>query len=203
MSSGLQLVTQGLFQASGLSLATQGLIVLSSAPSGSSFTILSGAGFLPTVDVLLAFDPNQLAGDIAIENGDLARDQSLRTSLLLSLFTDRRATPEELVRVGGDDARGWWGDSVAEVQGDQFGSKLWLLRREKVIQETLNRAREYARAALAWMVEDGVASELGVEAAWLDDLVARAPRGILALGIEITKPTDVPERYALVWAGTA
>ena len=199
MSSGLSLITGGLFKPSGLSLVTQGLIVLASP--GSSF--VSGAPILPTIDVLLAFDPNTLAGDIAIENGDLARETSLRTAVLLSLFTDRRATPEELARFGGDDARGWWGDSIAEVDGDQFGSKLWLLGREKVLPETLNRAREYARQALSWLVEDGVASEVRVEAAWLDDLVERVPRGFLALGIEIQKPTDVPERYALVWAGTA
>jgi len=203
VSSGLNLITQGLFQASGTSLATQGLIVLSSAPTVSSFSFLSGAAILPTVDVMLEFNPELQGGDIGIENGDLRRDASLRTSVLLSLFSDRRANPEEVIRFGGDDARGWWGDGFAEVKGDQFGAKLWLLGREKVLPETLNRAREYTREALAWMVEDGVADEVLVDAAWLDDLVPRAPRGVLALGVEISKPTDVPERYALVWSGTA
>ena len=198
MSAGLELVTQGLFQASGLSFATQGLIILASG--GSSF--VTGTPTLPTVDVLLSFDPDLLAGDIAIEAGDLAREESLQTAILLSLFSDRRATKEELARFGGDDARGWWGDAIAEVEGDEFGSKLWLLSRGKAIPETLNRAREYARQALSWLIEDEVASGVTVEAAWLDALVPRAPRGFLALGIEIQRPTDVPARFALVWAGT-
>ena len=195
--SGLSLVTGGLFPASGLSLTTGGLLVLAS--SGSSFS--GTAALLPTLDALLAFDEVLLAGDISIEAGDLARETTLQTAVLLSLFTDRRATSDELARFGGDDARGWWGNELAEVEGDEFGSKLWLLAREKVVPETLNRAREYARQALAWMVEDGVAASVSVEAAWLDSLMARVPRGILALGVEIAKPTDVPERYALVWAG--
>jgi phage gp46-like protein len=195
--SGLSLVTGGLFPTSGLSLTTGGLLVLAS--SGSSFS--GTAALLPTLDALLAFDLDMLAGDIAIDSGDLARETTLQTAVLLSLFTDRRATADELARFGGDDARGWWGDELAEVEGDEFGSKLWLLAREKVLPETLNRAREYARQALAWMIEDGVASSVAVEAAWLDTLVPRMPRGILALGVEIAKPTDVPERYALVWAG--
>jgi phage gp46-like protein len=195
--SGLSLVTGGLFPTSGLSLTTGGLLVLAS--SGSSFS--GTAALLPTLDALLAFDLDMLAGDIAIDSGDLARETTLQTAVLLSLFTDRRATADELARFGGDDARGWWGDELAEVDGDEFGSKLWLLSREKTLPETLNRAREYARQALAWMIEDDVASSVAVEAAWLDTLVPRMPRGILALGIEIVKPTDVPERYALVWAG--
>jgi len=197
MSAGLELVTGGLFQSSGLSLTTGGLLFLSS--SSSSFP--GGASFLPTIDALLSYDPSILSSDISIEAGDLARDATLRTAILLSLFTDARATKDELAGFGGDDARGWWGDSIAEIEGDTFGSKLWLLGREKVIPETLNRAREYGRQALAWLVEDGVASGIIVESAWLDDLISPAPRGFLALGIEIQKPTEVPARFALVWAG--
>ena len=196
MSSGLDLVTEGLFDPTGLSLVTHGLIVLE---SGSSFS--TSAASLPTIDALFAFDEELLAGDIAIEAGDLAREVSLRTAVLLSLFSDRRASADELAVFGGDDARGWWADAIAEVEGDEFGSKLWLLARAKVLPETLNRAREYTRQALGWLVEDGVAAAVAVEAAWLSDLVESAPRGFLALGIEIERPTDVPQRYAILWAG--
>ncbi len=196
MSYGLELVTEGLFQASGLSLTTRGLLIV---PSTSSFA--ASAVALPTLDALLAYDTDALSSDVSIVDGDLAHEDSLRTAVLLSLFSDARATPDELAAFGGTDARGWWGDAISEVEGDAWGSKLWLLAREKVLPETLNRAREYARAALAWMIEDGVASEVTTEAAWLDDLVPRAPRGFLALGVEIQRPSDVPQRYAVVWSG--
>jgi phage gp46-like protein len=196
MSSGLELVTEGLFEDSGLSLTTHGLIVL-----GESGQVTPGGPLDATLDALLFFDPDTFSGDIRIKDGDLERETNFRTALLLSLFTDRRATAEELARFGGDDPRGWWGNEVAPVAGDEIGSKLWLLAREKVLPETLNRARIYARDALRWLIDDGVAARVDIEAAWLDEIDPRAPRGFLALGLDIVKPPDVSARFALVWAG--
>lgn len=197
MSTGLDLVTEGLFKPTGPTLATRGLIVLEDAGGG----ILPGGPLDPTLDALLFFDPETLSGDVRIKLGDLERETTLRTAVLLSLFSDRRATSDELARFGDDDPRGWWADEFAPVENDQIGSKLWLLAREKVLPETRARARTYAQEALRWMVEDGVAATLDVEVAWLDELDARAPRGFLALGIDITKPKGVSARYAVVWAG--
>lgn len=52
------------------------------------------------------------------------------------------------------------GDTWPAVQNDRTGSRLYLLRRSKLTNKTPQLARDYVREALAWMVEDGVASVL-------------------------------------------
>lgn len=96
---------------------------------------------------------------------DLAR---LQRAVLISLFTWRRAQPGDVA--AGEIRQGWWGDSFTSVAGDRIGSRLWLLQREKITQQTLLRAKEYASEALAWLVEDGLAArvEVAVERMGLD-----------------------------------
>lgn len=83
-------------------------------------------------------------------------------AVLVSLFTWRRANPDDALP--GDQRQGWWGDSFPTVPNDRIGSRLWLLSRAKLLPETVNRAREYAEEALRWLVEDGVASRVEVQA---------------------------------------
>lgn len=148
------------------------------------------------VDAALLFEAesfrSQFAGDVEIADGDLVRERGLVTAVFLSLFCDRRADDEELARFGGSDPRGFWGDVLAEVEEDELGSKLWLLLREKETEETANRAREYTRESLAWLVEDGIAEQVDVATEWLD-------RGLLGVGIAIAKPDSPAERFAFVW----
>lgn len=92
----------------------------------------------------------------------LANDEPLVRAVIISLFTWRRALPDD--PLPGDQRMGWWGDSFATVAGDRIGSRLWLLSREKLTAQTVERAREYAREALAWLVEDGVAARVEVDA---------------------------------------
>ena len=91
-----------------------------------------------------------------------AQQNPLVRSVLLSLFTWRRANPEDVLP--GESRMGWCGDSLASVVGDKFGSRLWLLRRAKLISKTYERAQEYATEALQWMLEDGVAAQIKVSA---------------------------------------
>jgi len=97
--------------------------------------------------------------DMLIVDNDLDTDEGLQTAILVSLFSDKRIDQDE-VEEGISDRRGWWGDEFPDVEGDEIGSKLWLLDRSKIIQETLNRAQEYAADALQWMLTDGVASKI-------------------------------------------
>ncbi|HHE3594934.1 TPA: phage GP46 family protein [Pasteurella multocida] len=82
-------------------------------------------------------------GDLVVINDELMLDDSLTTSILISLFTDLRV----------NDERGWWGDDF-NVDNHKTGSKLWLLNREKQLQSVLDDAQTYATQALAWLVED-------------------------------------------------
>lgn len=88
--------------------------------------------------------------------------QALPRAVIISLFTWGRARPDD--DLPGADRMGWWGDSFPAVAGDRIGSRLWLLARSKITSSTVARAKEYAQEALAWLVDDGVASEVIVQA---------------------------------------
>lgn len=120
-------------------------------------------------------------GDLRLSGADLATDDGLGAAVLVSLFTDARARADELLE-GDDDRRGWWGD-VLNGDGEETGSKLWLLRREKQTPEVPARASALAREALQWMLDDAVASAVETSAEW-------ARRGELALRVAITLPDD-------------
>lgn len=77
----------------------------------------------------------------------------LQNAVVISLFTDARCEQDELPQ-GETDRRGYYGDFELP-QGESLGSKLWTLKREKVIPKTINRARDYATQALQWLVDDG------------------------------------------------
>ena len=94
----------------------------------------------------------------AVISADL--QDSLTRAVIISLFSWRRADE-------GDDIesdvskQGWWGDSFST---DRIGSKLWEILRQKLNDETIAKAQEYSRAALQWMIEDGLVTEINVEA---------------------------------------
>lgn len=94
-------------------------------------------------------------------NTGMAPEDNLVRAAVISLFTWRRANADD---VTDGQKMGWWGDLTTEVANDRIGSRLWLLSREKMLPATINRAREYAQEALAWMIEDGLASRVEVQA---------------------------------------
>ncbi len=120
--------------------------------------------------------------------------QPLVRAVVVSLFTWRRANPDDTLPA--DQRMGWWGDTFAPIDNDRIGSRLWLLSRAKLLPETVNQAREYALEALQWLIDDGVASRIEVQA-------ERQGPQTLALGVRIYKsdgtvPTDV--RFTDVWS---
>lgn len=130
--------------------------------------------------------------DLAVTaTGQIARDDGLRTAVLLSLFLDARAGAEDPLPdaspQGAADRRGWVGDALASDSTDRFGSRLWLLSREKQTEGVRARAEIYAREALAWLVTDGLATALDVTATWRS-------RGLLALRVRIA-PTPFDQTF--------
>lgn len=148
------------------------------------------------MDLKLIFDGWLLAADLLQSGGDLDQDGTLETAVIVSLFSDRRARETDELPAGCTWRRGWWGSQLPDVPGDerQWGSHLWLLSREKQTEQTRQRAEQYARDALAWMIEDNVASAVDVRAEWTG-------MGRLALRVDITRPDGVTETYswATIW----
>lgn len=149
-------------------------------------------------DLALAYASAEIeAADLLLVGGDLATDDGLRTAVIVSLFTDARAAADDPLPEPGADRRGWWGDAVPRTAGDVIGSRLWLLAREKITGSVLARAREYAEEALAWLVEDRVASAVDVQ------VEARRPQ-TLAIGVTIKRPNGPDRsRYDFVWESIA
>ncbi len=87
-------------------------------------------------------------------------------AVVISLFTWRRANADDALPA--ETREGWWGDThpvpSPGAASDRIGSRLWLLTRAKLLPETARQAREYAEEALAWLVKDGVAARVEVEA---------------------------------------
>lgn len=142
------------------------------------------------MDIALTYSQELDAFDVSIDAAaaDLSREESLVTAMILSLMCDRTAQASE-VEAGGD-RRGWWADAFAE-DGDRFGSRLWLLEREKQTEQTLQRARSYIREALYWLLDDGLATAMSV-------VVFVPHRGWLIAQVQLTLDGD-SRRYRFEW----
>lgn len=81
-------------------------------------------------------------------------EASLLRSVVISLFTWRRAGPDD--PLDDDERYGWWGDTFPSVADDRIGSRLWLLRRVRLNAATRRDAEFYAREALQWLIDDGL-----------------------------------------------
>lgn len=117
-----------------------------------------------SADLALIWDEAGFTADWSLlPEGDLRTGPPLVTGVFVSLFTDRRAAADDRLPPGATDRRGWWGELLDDKP---VGSRLWLLRRAKRLPETLRLAQDYIREALAWMIEDGLATRIDVAAAW-------------------------------------
>ncbi len=144
--------------------------------------------------------------DSSVAADDLLAEEGLQTAVVLSLFCHRRAESNDQLPPGETQRRGWWADAFASDISDRTGSKLWLLWREKRTDETLQRAKKYCEEALAWLIEDGVASTVVVATSWAS-IAALTGSGVnpheyaLVIELEIVRPTGTHEsyRYAYNW----
>lgn len=145
-------------------------------------------------DIALLAVQGDLSFDIGVAAGDFIADDGMYTAIVISLFTDARADPDDVLPQPGADRRGWWGDAYAPIAGDIIGSKLWLLSRAVASDQTLALAQEYAQAALVWLVDDGVAASVTVTASF------PGPLGWIALNVVVTRPTGPARRqFDFVW----
>jgi phage gp46-like protein len=101
--------------------------------------------------------------------GDLERDSDdsllegrayeLDTVVQVSLFTDAKATAEELAKAGLTQ-RGYWFDAYDADPTLNTGSKLWLLEGRTINDDALADAKTYCDEALAWMVAEKAATRV-------------------------------------------
>ncbi len=150
-------------------------------------------------DIALRYHPTFGRFDIALDaaTGDLVTDDGLATSVFISLFTDQRARDDDPLPEPSAPRRGWWGDALDPAH--PWGSRLWLLVREKCTAAVAERARGYAVAALKWLIEDGIAAHVAVTA----EAVPAENR--IALGLTVVRPSGerVEYRWRNLWEAMA
>lgn len=82
------------------------------------------------------------------DEGDILTNDFLDTSLLRTIYGQRRALPSEVPI--SDRRRGWIG-SVTRVFED--GSKIWLYEQSPLNRTTINGVRSEIVVALSWLIE--------------------------------------------------
>lgn len=120
---------------------------------------------------------------VIIESGSV-QDDTLTALVFISMFTDARADDSDILPDNSNDRRGWPGDTFYD---EPWGSRLWLLYREKLTTDVRNRAVKYAEECLAWMLAD---SGDGVTAKSVSVTGSIPQFQVLALTVVITKPDD-------------
>lgn len=119
------------------------------------------------VDFSHTWSAAALSGDWLLEPPGLSAEADLRTAVIISLMTDRLALTDDRLPDEATTRRGWWADTgTPGLEVGNIGSRLWLLCREKRTEDVRRRAIEYSREALRWLIEDGIAKSIEVEAEW-------------------------------------
>jgi len=107
-------------------------------------------------DAVLTIDPATLLYDINLDaQGDIETADFFDTSILYSIFGERRANKDEVL-----DARfrrGWIGSEGKDFEN---GSKLWLFEQSRITATNLARIADEVKKSLQWLVDDGFAVSL-------------------------------------------
>lgn len=128
-------------------------------------------------------------GDWEVADGALASSDDLGSSVLISLFSDRPANDDDVIPDGSSNRRGWWGDLDADTV---LGSRLWLLSRSRLDDDVAKMAVIYAKEALQWLIDDGVAQAVAVTA------TIQGTKALL-LDVTITRKSGT-QSYQYGWA---
>jgi phage gp46-like protein len=107
-----------------------------------------------------------------LPNGALDERQALATAVVVALGTDALAERDDILPdPDSTDRAGWWGDLDAEEiwGGWPIGSRLWLLKRDKIADPgsqrgaTVTKVDRYIREALQPFLDKRIASRLEVK----------------------------------------
>lgn len=110
-------------------------------------------------DIAFLYDTDQRCFDLQCVGTEIQMEESLRTAIALSLFTDAKVDEFELPRA--ETNRGFWADAL---DNHDTGSKLWLLLRSKRNSHVLKKTEEYCKKSLEWLLEDKLVENVNVQA---------------------------------------
>jgi phage gp46-like protein len=141
-------------------------------------------------DITTVWNASLLRGDWVQSGASLQSGGDVVTGVLISLFSDRVANADDAIPDGTTDPRGWWADDAKYP----VGSRLWLLGREKQIDSVPQRAKDYCKEALQWMLDDGVVARFDISAQWVRD-------GLLGLQVTAYQQdgTTTSVKFSAAW----
>lgn len=127
------------------------------------------------------------------ENGDFALTKGFDTAINMSIYCERRATAAEVPVA--PMRRGWWGNVASLTANFEIGSKLWLVRQERLTQEVINKIKDYINLGLDWLIIQEYAVEINVDAAVINQE--------LIVEVSIKRPNgQVEKRGFKIWQNT-
>lgn len=142
-------------------------------------------------DITLAWNSAVRHADWMQNGALLATGNDLVSAIIISIFSDRRAEPGDVIPDGSNDPRGWWADGDVPI-----GSRMWLLRRAKQTLTTLQLAYDYLAESLQWLIDDGVVGTFEIKTQWVRT-------GMLGAQITAYSPTGTQLATGLyTWAWT-
>lgn len=98
--------------------------------------------------------------DISFDSdGDFEQVDNFDTSILLSLYTDKRAESSEVGEAR--KRRGYIADQL--YTSFRHGSKLWLLDQSRLNNNVRNLAKTYTSESLQWILDDGYLENINVQ----------------------------------------
>ena len=118
--------------------------------------------------------------DIALDDNDFSTDNSLTTSVLLSLLSYRFDGITKL--------NSWFAEDVLLTDIPQ-GSRLYKLLDENNTSSARNRAKQYVNEALQWLIDDNIANDINVE-------IVNESKNKILINIVITRPSETDENYS-------
>jgi len=144
-------------------------------------------------DITTTWDVLNVRGDWVMDGTQLQSGSDLATAVLISVFTDRLANPDDVIPDGSNDPRGWTGDLGETVL---IGSRMWLLERAKQTQQTLNDAFDYLTEALQWLIDDGAVARIDIKTEWT------RPSMLGAMVVLFKQDgTELAMKFTWAWAG--
>lgn len=148
---------------------------------------------MSTDAVLVKLDQRSPYDFTIASNGDINTDNFFDSSILVSLFTDKRALPAEMPV--SELRRGWIGDE-SNQDGFEGGSKIWLYEQAPLTRDTLNGIATEAFNSLVWLTNDELAINLNAQADLID--------GVVTITITIARPNSkIEKRFYTLWENTA
>lgn len=139
-----------------------------------------------------------------LNDGTLDDDNALASAVIVALGTDALADTDDILPdPDSTDRAGWWGDLDAESiwDGWPIGSRLWLLKRDKIAPPgarqgaTIGRVKQYIIEAIQPFVDRRIASRFDVQ---VDRVGRERIDALVTIYRGPSRPIDL--RFQILWS---